>query len=96
MRRLLSLSVVSDSATPQTVAHQSPLPMEFSSQEYWSGFPFPTPGDRPHSGIEPVSLASPVLADVFFITSANWEAPMVRFSSVQFSCSSRVQLFAIP
>ena len=72
---------------PQTVAHQSPLPMEFSSQEYWSGLPFPTPGDLPHSGIEPVSLASPVLADVFLITSANWEAPMVRFSSVQFSCS---------
>ena len=40
---VLSCSVVSDSATPLTVACQSPLPMEFSRQEYWSGLPFATP-----------------------------------------------------
>ena len=38
----VSPSVVSDSATPWTVAHQSPLSMEFSRQEYWSGLPFPS------------------------------------------------------
>jgi len=34
-----------DSVVPWTVACQAPLPMEFSTQEYWSGVPFPTPGD---------------------------------------------------
>jgi len=38
---------VSDSETPWTVAHQVPLSMEFSRQEYWSGEPFPSPGDLP-------------------------------------------------
>ena len=38
---------------PWTVACQAPLSMEFSRQEYWSGVPFPSPGDRPNSGIEP-------------------------------------------
>ena len=38
------------------VAQQAPLSMEFSRQEYWSGLPFPTPGDLPDPGIEPVSL----------------------------------------
>ena len=56
-RGLLGLSVVSDSAAPQTVAHQSPLPMEFSSQEYWSGLPFPFPGDLPNSGVQSMSPA---------------------------------------
>ena len=37
-------SVMSDSAAPQIVAHQAPLSMEFSRQEFWSGLPFPTPG----------------------------------------------------
>ena len=44
--------------------------MEFSRQEYWSGLPFPTPGDLPDPGIEPASLPSPVLAGGFFTTSA--------------------------
>ena len=38
-------------------AHWSPLSVEFSRQEYWSGLPFPSPGDRPDSGIEPKSPA---------------------------------------
>jgi len=42
-------------ASPWTVARQSPLSMEFSRQEYWRGLPFPSPGDLPNSGIEPVS-----------------------------------------
>ena len=47
---------------PQTVVHQGPLSMEFSRQEYWSGLPFPSPGDLPDPGIQPMSLASPALA----------------------------------
>ena len=42
--------------------------MGFRRQEYWSGLPFPGPGDLPDSGIEPVSLASPSLACDFFTT----------------------------
>ena len=49
--------VVSDSATPWTVVHQVPLPMEFSRQEYWSGLPCASPGDFPDPGIDPVSPA---------------------------------------
>ena len=50
-------SVMSDSATPWTVARQAPLSMGFSRQEYWSGLPCPHPGDLPDPGIEPRSLA---------------------------------------
>ena len=45
-------------ATPETVAHQAPLSMGFSRKEYWSGLPFPSPGDLHDPGIEP---RSPVL-----------------------------------
>ena len=55
--------------TPWTAAHQAPLFMGFSRQEYWSGLPCPPPGDLPNSGIEPVSLTSPPLARRFFPTS---------------------------
>ena len=47
-------SVLSDSfETPRTVAHQTPLSLESSRQEYWSKLPFPSPGDLPDPGIEP-------------------------------------------
>ena len=53
---MLSCSIVSDSfVIPWTVAHQTPLSTEFSRQEYWSGLPFPSPGDLPDPGIEPGS-----------------------------------------
>ena len=42
---------------PRTVAHQAPPSMGFSRQEYWSGLPFPSPGDLPDPGIEPRSPA---------------------------------------
>ena len=61
-------------ATPWTVAHQAPLSMGFSRQEYWSGLLGPPPGDLPDPGIEPVSLMSPALAAGFFTTSATWRA----------------------
>ena len=44
-------------AAPWTVAHWALLSMGFSGQEYWSGLPFPSPGDLPDPGIEPGSLA---------------------------------------
>ena len=59
---------------PITLARLTPVPMEFSRQEYWSGVPFPTPGDVLDPGIEPVSLASPALAGRFFTTSTTWES----------------------
>ena len=61
--------------TPWTVAHQAPLSMGFSRQEYWSGLPFPPPEDLPHPGIELVSLTSPALAARFFSAGATWETP---------------------
>ena len=57
-----------------TVAHQNPLSMGFSRQEYWSGLPCPPPGDLPRPGIEPTSLMSPALAGRFFTTSTTWAA----------------------
>ena len=52
-----SLSRVQLFVTPWTVAHQAPLSMGFSRQEYCSGLPFPSPGDLPNLGIEPGSPA---------------------------------------
>ena len=51
------LSLVRLFATPWTVAYQTPPSMGFSRQEYWSGLPFPSPGDLPNPGIEPGSPA---------------------------------------
>ena len=69
---MLSCSVSSDSfATPWTVARQAPLSMGFPRQEYWSGLPFPSPGDLSHPGIEP---ASPALVGEFFTTEPPREA----------------------
>ena len=58
-----------NSATPRTGGYQVPLSMEFSSQEYWSGLPFSTPGDLPDPGIELLSLVSPELAGGFFMAA---------------------------
>ena len=52
-----SLSHVQLFATPWTVACQAPLSMGFSTQEYWSGLPFPSPEDLPNPGIKPGSPA---------------------------------------
>ena len=54
-QQLHSLSRVWLFATPWTVAHQASLSMGFSRQEYWSGLPFPSPGDLPDPGIKPKS-----------------------------------------
>ena len=59
-------SVMSDSATPWTIARQAPLYMKLSRQEYWSRLPFPIPGDLPDPGTESTLLASPALAGGLF------------------------------
>ena len=61
-----------------TPAHQTPLSMGFSRQEYWSGLPHPPPGDLPDPGTEPASLKSPALAGRFFTASATWEAWIIE------------------
>ena len=53
--KVKSLSRVRLFATPRTVAYQASLSMGFSRQQYWSGLPFPSPGDLPDPGIEPRS-----------------------------------------
>ena len=68
---VLSHSVISDSATPWTVAHQAPLSMGFPRQEYWSGLPFPTQGHLSDPGIEPGSSASRQILN----HCTTWEAP---------------------
>ena len=58
--RMHVCSIMSNSfATPWTVAHQASLSKGFPKQEYWSGLPFPTPGDLTTPGTEPMPLASP-------------------------------------
>ena len=61
-----------------TAAHQDPLPMGFSRQEYRSGLSCPPPGELPNPGTEPVSLMSPALAGGFFtlVSPAKGEAPV--------------------
>ena len=58
---LYVLSCVWLFVTPWTVAHQAPLSMGFSRQEYWNGLPFPTPGDLPDPGVKPTFPAAPAL-----------------------------------
>ena len=53
--KVKSLSHVRLFVTPWTIAYQAPPSMGFSRQEYWSGLPFPSPGDLPNPGIEPKS-----------------------------------------
>ena len=60
-------------ATLGTVVCQVPLSTGFSRQEYWSGLPCPSLGDRPKPGMEPASLMSPALAGRFFTTSGTWK-----------------------
>ena len=61
-------------ATLWTVAFEPPVSLGFSRQEYWSGEPFPPPGDPPDPGMEPISLTSLALAGKVFTTSTIWEA----------------------
>ena len=75
---LSHFSCVALFVTLWTESLQAPLSMGFPRQEYWSGLPFPSPGDLPNPGIEPTSLRSPALAGRFFTTSATWEAQIAE------------------
>ena len=66
---------------PWAAAHQAPLSMGFPRREYWSGLPFPSPGDLPNPGIEP---KYPALAGGFFIT----EPPGTPFWSIYYITKS--------
>ena len=79
-------------AIPWTVFYQLPLSMGFSRQEYWSGVPFPSPGDLPGPGTEPVSLMPPALASRFFTTSAASEAPPPHTRTWLCLCFAQISL----
>ena len=82
-------------ATLWVIAHQSPLSMGFSRQEYWSGLPCPPPADLPNPGVKPCLLMSLTLADRFFTTSIMWQALLrvhVRVKSYSI-CLSLYDLF---
>ena len=88
--KVKSLSHVRLFATPWTVAYQAPLSMGFSRQEYWSGLPFPSPGDLPDPGIE--SRSPTLQADA--LTSEPPGKPSNE--EVKVKSFSRVQLFVTP
>ena len=69
--------------THWTLADQAPLSVEFSRQEYWSGFQILTPGDPPDPGIEFTSLAPPVLAVRFITTAASGKNPIDVYTFMQ-------------
>ena len=65
---------VNSFATPWTVAHQAPLSMGFSRQEYWKRVAMPSSRGSPDPGMVPGPLTSPALAGRFFTTSTTWKA----------------------
>ena len=79
-------------ATPRTAAYQAPLSMEFSRQKYWSGLPFPSPGDIPNPGIEPRTPA--LQADA--LPSEPPGKPPRNYMLLLLSCFSCVRLCATP
>ena len=93
--KVKSFSHVRLCVTPWTVAYQAPLSIGFSRQEYWSGLPFPSPGDLPNPGIEPRSTA--LQAECFtvratgeyfhYMNMSQKEYPVVRGTfSIYFLC----------
>jgi len=80
--KVKSLSRVWLFATPWTVAYEVPPFTEFSRQEYWSGLPFPSPGDLPDPGIE---LGSPALQTGAFTVWATGKPPKINWTSIKHS-----------
>ena len=76
----VSRLVLSDFVTPWTAAHQAPLSMEFSRQEYGGGLPFPSPGDLPDPGIEspsPARYRQRFFTDFFFFFQTFFQASVL-------------------
>ena len=90
--KVKSLSPVRLFVTPWTVAYQALPSMGFSRQEYWSGLPFPSPGDLPDPGIKPGSLA--FQADA--LTSEPPGKPKRSYEVLQASCSLNINFPTIP
>ena len=94
-----SLNCIQLFVTPRTIACQAPLSMRFSRQEYWSGLPFPSPGDLPNPGIKPVFLVSLALTNGFLYhcTTYNWmyllktKIPLLWFSQTISFSSNKVR-----
>ena len=78
-----------------TLAHQAPLSMELSRQEFWSGLPFPTPGDLPDPGMESSSLVSPALAGGVFTTAPPGELDECEFKVRLFRLSMEASLLTL-
>ena len=82
IHRLSRFSCVRLCTTPWTIARQAPPSMGFSRQEYWSGLPFPSPGDLPDLGIEPRSPA--LQADA--LTSEPPGKPLTTVENMEWEC----------
>ena len=87
-----SLSHVQLFATPWTIACQAPLSVGFPRQEYWSGLPFPSPGDLPDPGVEYVS---PTLAGGFYTTESPAE-PILFTTSLHLHVAALLSLSFSP
>ena len=90
------LSHVPFFVTPRTVVCQAPLSVEFFRQEYWSGVPFPSLGDLPNPGIEPMSLTSSALAGGFFTTAPPGKPMYHLYVFVVYRCESCGPSFFLP
>ena len=86
--------------TPWTIAHQPPLSMGFLKQEYWSGLPFPPPGDYPNPGMEPKSPVSLALAGRFFTTAPSGKPQRGRsghyIPGAQLTKSTKLEVLSVP
>ena len=84
---LSRISPVRLCATPETTAHQAPPSLGFSTQEYWSALPFPSPEDLPDPGIESVF---PTLAGRFFTSEPPGKPSLIMFVQFvyAFACSN--------
>ena len=80
-------------ATPWTVALQAPLSTGFSRQEYWSGLPFPSPGDLPDPEIELTSISAPALQAGSLLLS-HWGSPQKTLSAFKRFCPGSCLLLA--
>ena len=84
-------------ATPWTVAYKAPLSMEFSRQEYWSGLPFPSPGDPPDPGVKPrFKPRSPALQADALPSEPPGEPTHTYYMEKEMSTHSSILVWRIP